>query len=281
MRLVAGTRLARLHYNSVQEYCKGAADMYGVPYEIGQLENVRIDGIAYGGQDDVIAGINLLRSGCLDGSELVERYMNQVMQNLPTFSRQWYSDVAGYIANVPAFLAGDPASMWNIHSEQSDNTPLRIWVNILPSSANNAKQVQMRGAAICALALVLQQKRSVVRISPYADLGMGQTETGSIISYDLTMPLSTSELLAAVANNVTRKMSMAMGQRTNYTGSGWVLGHQPNTSYYSDALCKKHLEAGPDDIVVPAIHAHDTLLDDPIAWIHKRLEPYMTGEVYR
>jgi hypothetical protein len=274
--------LKRVHWNSPAEYCAAAAKILGVEnYDHSRGLDSTFDNYIGGfNATDAAKGINLIRTGKHEGSDLVEQYMHEVMQNLPSFSRQWTMDVAGHMPNVPAFLAGDPASMWNIHTEQSDNTPLRIWVNTLPSAANTAEQIYMRGAAICALALILQQKRSVVRISPYADLGAGDTETGSMCSYDLTMPLSTSELLAALADDSTRILSYFVNRATNYTGSGWVLGHCPTQSNYSDALCKKHLNAGSDDIVVPAIHGKDVLLKDPIAWIRHRLEPYMTGEMY-
>lgn len=270
------------HYPSVREYCRAAAEKLGLPYDFNGkgllISDTELGAAGLYSTNWSAKGIRALETGTDEGADLVDKYMNQVMQNLPTFSRQWTQEVAGFLPNVPAYLAGDPASMWNMRTDRSENSPVRIFVNILPSSSNTREQVLMRGAAICALALVLQQKRSIVRISPYADLGHNETEHGAVISFDLSSPLSTSELLAALADNHVRSLSGAFNGK--YTsGGGWVLGHDP-TRFYSDALCKKHLNASPDDIVVPAIHAWDTLLRDPIAWIHQRLEPYMTEEVY-
>lgn len=272
--------LIKKHFNSVEQFAqavKNAADeersRNRATYGLNDID------YTYAGHKAIV-GVQTLMAGDRTGIDLVEEYMKTVTQSIPTLARVWKSDVAGFFPNIPAYLAGEPESMWRFDSDYSDNTPVRIWVNCLPSGGNSTEEIYMRGAAITALAMVLAQRRTMVRISPYSDLANEDSRDGALASYDLPNPLIMSQVIAALANeNASRNAFVTLCRNMNprQTG-GWLRGHCPR-KFYSDAQCKEDLGAGPDDIVVPAAYLGDEIVSDPIAWVNRAIKPYLDQEV--
>jgi hypothetical protein len=264
-----------MHWDSVQEYCEGAnALLSDIPQSYSHMASLSMYNIR-----SAKNGIDILRNGDTSGVELINQYMKMVSANLPTLERQWKADVAGFFPNVPAFLAGEPESMWRFEHDISDTVPVRIWVNCLPSGGNTNQEIYKRGAAICALAMLLSERRSMVRICPYADLARDDSRMGSLTSYELSNPLNLAEVCAALANPETsRTLTGALNVRVNTRGTGgWLRGHCPG-NYYSDAQCRLDLNAGPDDIIIPAAYFGDKIIADPVAWLHNAIKPYYEGE---
>lgn len=227
-------------------------------------------------------GLPLLMHG--DDSLVPEarKLINSLTAKLPTVRSLWQLDIAGAYANVPAALSGSPASMMRYTRKPNDNTPVRIWVNVLPSGACTTTQLLRRGAVLSALALLLSKRRSIVRITPYADQP-AYDKRGVVLSWDLpTAPISLAQWCASLGQpDLVRNTSMYAAACLNATvDGGWLRGHCPGYRY-DERQVRADLGAKPDDVVIPALFAHDKLINEPLAWLNAELERILGAAALR
>ena len=90
----------------------------------------------------------------------------------PTTRREWRNDVAGFVPNVPAHVAGLPTSMRRRPRREAPAAPITIHVDLFLSAGFSAEAALARGAAILALVRILATTRAV---SLY--VGYGTTES--------------------------------------------------------------------------------------------------------
>lgn len=228
---------------------------------------------------EIVAGIASMRNGYNDQNTEVERqirtFENEVQQDSPV----WETNVYGQLANVPAFLAGVPDSMWNRTTEIVDRTPIRIWVGVTSSGAISERDLEKRGACIGAFASAMVKIRPVI-ISPYVVLGLRLSDRtgnriGAIASWDLqTSPFELGSIMASLAcPKVTRSAGISACEILEPRCDG---GWHPD--YADEALMRAHLGARPNDVYLASIHLHDALLADPTAWLKKTLAKYRDEE---
>lgn len=225
-------------------------------------------------------GIKLLAHGDDDLIEQTREIMKQLHANLPTTQRQWQTAPVGFFPNVPAYLSGEPENMFTVQRNNSDSSPVRIWVNVLPSGGCDRPTLLKRGAVLVALAQLLLERRSLVRITCYGDQpasGLnpdGKTYAkGVIVSWDLpTSPLNLSMLCTSlgypeVVQNVT--FTACHSIHNGVTG-GWLRGHCPGYTY-NEGKVRQDLGAEDEDVIIPAAFLGDELHNKPVDFLHREL----------
>lgn len=70
-------------------------------------------------------------------------------------------DVAGSVPNVPAYLAGHPLTMRRRQRHQSEQAPLVVTVDTMPSAGVSVDAIKERGNAILALVRILSSVRPI------------------------------------------------------------------------------------------------------------------------
>jgi len=80
---------------------------------------------------------------------------------LPTQGRTWHNEVAGFVPNVPAYLAGNPQSMRRRKRVESPTAPITVFVDVFASSSFSQDKIVARGAAVLALVRILARFRAV------------------------------------------------------------------------------------------------------------------------
>lgn len=217
-------------------------------------------------------GIRLLANGDDALIEQTRDIMKQLHANLPTTTRQWTNSPVGFFPNVPAYLAGEPENMFTVQRNNSDTSPVRIWVNVLPSGGCDRETLLKRGAVLVALAQLLLERRSLVRISCYGDQPAYPSK-GVIISWDLpTSPLNLSMLCTSLGYpEVVQGVTYAACHTIhgNVTG-GWLRGHCPGY-FYNETLVRQDLGAEDEDVIIPAAFLGDELHNRPIDFLHREL----------
>lgn len=220
-------------------------------------------------------GLTLLQEPDSEMVSQVRDIMKQLQAQLPTTQRNWASAPVGFFPNVPAYLAGEPENMFTYQRANSDTSPVRIWVNVLPSGGCDRTTLMKRGAVLVALANLLLERRSMVRITCYGDqpAHSKKSYTGTIISWDLpTSPLSLSTLCTSlgypeVVQNVTFKACHTIDK--GVTG-GWLRGHCPGYSY-NEKQVRADLGADDEDVIIPAAFLGDQLHNKPVDFLHREL----------
>lgn len=227
-------------------------------------------------------GIKLAKYG---DTSLVQRatdLMSKLNSQLPTTERNWHLSPVGFFPSVPDYLSGNPENMWRIESDPSDSSPVKIWVNILPSGGCSRDQLLNRGATLVALLMLLQKRRPQVSLVAYADQPCDsyydrQSKTrrkpGVILAVNMpTNPLIISQICTfmghpEVCQNIAMHAATLIDPNIN---GGWLQGHCP-TYGYDEAKVRIDLGASPDDVVLPALHLYDPDIDNPVGFINREL----------
>lgn len=221
-------------------------------------------------------GKRVMREGDTSSVAEAQAMIDKFQDEIPSLRRVWTPTVAGFFPNVPAFLAGEPESMWRMDDDSSDRAPIRIWVGIGSSSSVTREQLIKRGAALAAFALALSERRPVY-ITPWWDLGNGTQTAGELISFDLkSSPVVLSEIIAALVNpDVTRYLGLHAAfivDRSTPDSGPWF----PNA--FNEKWMRECLGCGESDIWMPGIHTTDKMLTDPIGWIKREIAKHIADE---
>jgi len=138
-----------------------------------------------------------------------------------------------------------------------------------------------RGCAIAAFAIAMSNVRPVI-ITPYVCLGSsrytGRGTRNMLISWDIsTQPLILSELMAVTRPEVTRHIGIEACRQL----FGPIAQDDPSfhSDSFSEAKMRVHLNAKPDDLYLPSIHASDPILNNPVKWVNDQVNKYTSGEV--
>lgn len=217
-------------------------------------------------------GISLLRDGDASLVARAREIMATLTATLPTTRPAVRMAVAGSRPSVPAALAGLPKAFYSRDRKHSDNSPVRIWVNVLPSGGCNRDQLLKRGAVISALVMRLQKTRPTVRVTPYADQPANDGR-GTVVSWDIpTTPMNLAQLCAGLSQpdlvqGTCMYASAVLNTRIN---GGWLRGHCPGYGY-NEATVRSDLGAAPNDVVLPALYLTDECINNPVAWLNREL----------
>lgn len=263
------------HFESTAEYVlwlesHSKSDLINADCTDSFYRHERLDTSEYSHM--IFAGIDMLKRGNEAGLDQTQAMVDKFTEELAVSSPVWVRDIAGYHPDVPAYLAGEPESMWNIDYIQSDRSPLRVWIGLTGTWSVSDDQLLERGIALAAFALALVNKRPVY-ITPYVNGhtygDRGRSVQHSIVSWDIqTSPVVLSQLMA----NLSRP------EISRYTGL-------PTTRLNDDRvprsipfgyLERKHIEhiLAPDDLFIPPVKSSDLLLNNPIKWVKEQLVKY-------
>ena len=146
--------------------------------------------------------------------------------NPPTSAWETQGAVAGGVANVPAYLAGQPVNMRLRRRVENQGAPLAILIDLTVSAGVDHQTILRRGAATFALVRAAAAKRPVTLLVCCA-LRMGDDDICATIPID-TAPLDLAraawalgapEMLRAVLFNVCH---VATGSKTKWIP--WMFG---------------------------------------------------------
>ena len=226
-------------------------------------------------------GVDILTNGDETHVQRANELVDQIVTNVDTPKNEWRRDVYGYYPDVEAFIRGEPENMWMMHRVQDEQTPIRVFVGLTSSAMIDEEDLIKRGCALAAFAIAMSSIRPVV-ITPFVTLGSsrytGRGTRNMLISWDIsTQPLILSELMSLTRPEVTRYVGIEACRQM----FGKIAEDDP--SFHSDSFneqrMREHLNAKPNDLYLPVIHASDPILKDPIKWVNDMVERYTSGDV--
>lgn len=226
-------------------------------------------GSSYAAQPAALDGIRILESGSDANVQAAKDLLTKFQENVEVPSHKWETRMVGAFPNVPAFLAGEPETMWAREEITSDRSPLRIWMGLTSSAGITPAQLTQRGCVLAAFAIALSEKRPVY-ISPYVNNSDGYTQH-ALVSWDIhTSPLVLAELLGCVSSSqVTRNAGLLATYLLNPQTSGHWSKYEE-----SETEMRRRLNAAPADMYLPPIHLYDPMLADPIKWLQENIARY-------
>lgn len=261
-----GITYKREHYYSVSAFEAGIE-------EVGRPTN-GISKRSFDWPDEIKAGFEALHNGDASLVAEAQALIDRFQEEIPSLRRTWQPSVAGFFPNVPAFLSGEPESMWRIADEESDRAPVRVWVGVSSSMGIGPTDLIKRGAALAAFAMALSERRPVL-ITPYFNLANASQTIGTLVSYDLqSSPIVLSEIMASVANPcVTRNLGLHFQYMLEPRTEGvWF------PRFADEKWMRECLGCEDADVWLPGIHLRDELITNPIAWIKREIARHLGEE---
>ena len=220
-------------------------------------------------------GLELLSTGDTSTVAEAQKMIDRFNEEILSLRRVWQPAVAGFFPNVPAFLAGEPESMWRIADDSSGNAPIRVWVGVMSRGGIADSELVQRGAALAAFAMALSERRPVL-ITPYYAMGNASGgrggNAGTLISWDLqSSPIVLSEVMGCVAHpNVVRYLGWHVCSKFGNSIGCWY------PDFLNENWMRRALGCADDDIWLPSAMIADDLINKPIEWIKREIAKHVS-----
>ena len=203
--------------------------------------------------------------------------IDQITVNAQRDIALWQPSIAGAFPCVPDYLAGAPTPMRRRVMQPNDRAPLSIYFDPSGGGDVSAKDLEARGIAVLALALMLNRTRAV---SLKVVVGISASVGGNTGAF-CVIPLGSSPLDIALSCNATTSVafnralcfSLMMHAPESRSPGGWEWGLNPGGYERPQYLAKWRaaLGATKDDILIPPAHSSDPLVRDPLGFVKRSL----------
>lgn len=208
-----------------------------------------------------------------------EEYLRSIEDQVP-MSRGWRNvdDVVGALPNVPAYLAGHPQSMRRRVRTMRDTAPLSVFVDLTSSGGIDSAKVTRRGVVLLALVRLLVEHRAV---ELWVGSALGPRSTYSRASWTTAWRVDTAPLdLARAAYHVgATAMSRGFGYgvcKGRGSGGRWPFNHYGLHTQTAEQRLKD-VFPGQEVMYVPPIYLNDPMTANPVGWLRRVMEKYVTG----
>lgn len=206
-------------------------------------------------------------NGDLSAVPSAEKILEKLLSDIAISRQDWQNDIAGVMPDVPAFLAGMPENMRARVQRPTNNSDIRVFINMATSSMVKPEQVLKRGIVTLALVLQLQKFRQV-ELFIYG-VNNSEKDICSVVKVQ-SNPIQLSEAAYVLTSSSFRRRLTLDFEGHHGGRMGW-----PKVSE------KVMLDAGVNDLVVPAMNGHNNtelqeMLADPIKWVNKIVSKFTT-----
>lgn len=211
-------------------------------------------------------------TACVEGArKLVDSLTKRIKRPIPANMLAGPA-VAGGRVHVPSYLAGLPTTFRrNDVPNPSAIAPVRVFASLSATCSFSSTQLDRRGAAIAAFAMMLGKQRPCELYAySYGRLG-GSDRDNTIVVVRLGLtPLDWPRICTAFAGNFFRRAGFALELLAmKRVGNGHEPG--PHGSYHNDPeRLRQALAATPHDIIVSDMHSAQH--SDSEAWIEGMLK---------
>jgi hypothetical protein len=204
---------------------------------------------------------------------VAQSMLDKIETNIPLDARQLVQTVAGFLPNVPAYLAGHPLSMFKLDDVKSDTAPVRIYVCTTSSCGVTHQDLAKRGAAVLALCMALAQSRPV-ELYTFTALDGNQGGKSCCVVRLNSAPLDLGECCAALCHTgIDRIITHGIGDLNGFTG-GWARGANAHDCPQVRELYRGWLGASSTDLVLGSAYYGDPLINHPVQWVQETLKKY-------
>jgi hypothetical protein len=256
-------------FDSPEEYLSYLSGLNGGAY----AHNERRDFYGLGWKDAKYTLCSGTSKYVADAQALINKMADE---NVFSTSRpELTTQMVGFLPNVPAYLSGQPETMYNItHTENESNiAPLSIYVETLISAGLSHKEIIARGTAVMAFALAMNNIRPVSIYTVCISKPYKSNHNAGIVCAIPTKPLDI-ERAAFMLCDPAFSRRLAFQAMADHAGSPnksnvnpWAYNGNPTTKEY-EANMRLALQLEPHDVFIYGGYSLDQLmLDNPIQWV--------------
>lgn len=223
------------------------------------------------------ASLQQVRGGGSESSvPAAERLIAQIQATLPeTLTRRWSLDLAGAFPCVPAYLSGEPESMWSLFDVPAETSPVRVYVCSTSSGAVPHEDLLRRGCACLALILLASRTRPVELYS-YAHCAeraiKGRRGDALIVQRLQSSPMMLAEVSYVLTSpGWARNLTYAFfSDRLGYSNLKWA-DAQLRDNCQAGPVTRQLLGLEPSDVLIGPAHCDDPAVKDPAGFVNREL----------
>ena len=221
--------------------------------------------------------IGYARNGGTESSvPAAEALIARIEASLPeTITRRWVLDCVGAFPCVPAYLSGEPETMWTLADTPAESAPVRVYVCSTSSASVSHADLLNRGCACLALVMLASRTRPVELFS-YAHCAerLRKPNRGDavIVQRLHSHPMMLSEVAyvltsAGWARNLTYAF---LTERLGYSNLKWA-DAQAADRWQGGPATRRLLELEAQDVLIGPAHCNDPAVKDPVGFVHREL----------
>ena len=201
---------------------------------------------------------------------LLERFERFAFE---TPRKGWRDDVTGSVANVPAYLAGQPTAMRRRVTNKDAGAPLAVIIDLATSSKISADTIEKRGAAVLALVRLLSMRRPVeLWAGVFTGAGSNDRDCAAIFTKIETAPLDLATAAYVLCSaGFPRRLLYSVAHESCGFVSHWPYRNHSTSRAHMDAICRAGFHHVTDALCIPAVHIEDDIASNPQAWIERKL----------
>jgi len=196
--------------------------------------------------------------------------------DLSGLSSRWNTSPVGAFPHVPAFLAGQPESMWARMPEASKDGEVRFVFCPTSFHGYSVENLRKRGVAVLAAAMALSRIR---KVEVWVVSAMEMVHQFAV---RMASPIILSESAYAMADTVfDRKLVHDLGYAEEEFTGGWAIWQKIGT--LSDA--RRVVDLADEDVWSPPVMRPgikssaeerdlNQIVEDPVKWINGLLDRY-------
>lgn len=185
---------------------------------------------------------------------------------------RWRQDFHGQIANVNAYLAGDPMHWRRVTRPQTDKAPLRVAIDVTSSAGLSQHALALRGVVLTALVRALKMTRPTTL---EVVTGLGSSGGGGCYTVVSLDPDDLTGCAWALGSSgYARALTYPLLQANGANG-GWPYGVSPFGDVAKVAeITRQAIGLKEDDVFVPPCYLDDSkkIMSDPLDWLNTQLE---------
>lgn len=227
--------------------------------------------------------------GDLSIVESAQRILSKIQTEINIPASTWVDDVAGFFPCVPEALSGDPECMRQTEDQQSNTTPLNIFVDLATSAGLTPEQIMRRGCAVLALVMALTAIRPVsLRVgclmgSNAEASGQKKGDRWCAVSTVIdTQPLDLARAAWALTDaGCPRRLFYGIGDTIGFDGNWPEFRGIP----YGDVQCPKHVQRATEifaldgeTLYIPPMcvidHEIEMMIKRPTQWVNKKIAEF-------
>ncbi len=227
--------------------------------------------------------------GDLSVVESAQRLLDKIQTEISIPASTWVDDVAGFFPCVPEALSGDPECMRHAEDQQSNTTPLNIFVDLATSAYLTPNLIMSRGCAVLALVMALTAIRPVsLRVgclmgsSTSASGQKAGDEWCAVSAVIDTQPLDLARAAWALTDaGCARRLFYAVGGTVGFDGAWPSFRGVP----YGEVQSKKYIERSAEifaldgeTLYLPPMCVIDQeiemMINRPTQWVNKKIEQF-------
>lgn len=241
----------------------------------------KIDGDSFQGMTWGDA-INTLTNGSRKYLERAQALIDKMAeQNIfASHQPQIEAGMVGFMANVPAALAGQPYDMWNIiaSEEQSITTPINVYVETLVSGGVSHDELISRGVCVLAFVLAMNNIRPVELYTICIAKPYDANRTGGVVVRVPSKPLDIQRAAFMLCDPAYYRRlafaAMADHSLSNNSYVQWPWNDKPTTNTHEPKM-RELLDMGEEDIFIPGGYLFDELMKhDPVQWVKNKIKEH-------